>query len=369
MPQVSVFFTHAARRDELASPRVVSCLQDAVSAQENMSDCKTRADRTPVFFATMSPVDQPSRSGLEALAETYALNRGELYQLKLLGERLFEQFRSELAVNLSHSSAIRAKSTEVVCEVETWPGYSEFLPSGGVGVVLAAAPGGSVVLGAPDRIVRNLYVSLFRQPEKEDAEREPTEMERKISAGLMGRAILNAHNYVLSSLFRCQARVVGLDDIHAALRDAIKDDSRIVLLKSSISIAGFEDFLVFAIPLELLMPVRHLLSEDATHGGGQPNSEPARISIFRGALVECAIECAAVLAKYRLPVSALKSLTEGDVLPIGRPAADGGASAELRSGGILLRRGKIVEDQGWYRFQVTEETAEETVKSHGRTGG
>ncbi len=292
------------------------------------------------------------RNGLAALAESFALDRAELYRLTLLDRQMFEHLCKEITLLSGTPMRIVALSLRV-------EDYSDFAaslwPSGFVTVIdLDHRPVG--LFGMQNQIAeRLLWDDSHQSPPAETDQAGPkgfTKIEARVLAETVGGTALSAFNHVFRPLFGIAA-AVGRGDTDGKLdatANVLGNRGRLATAAVECTMGEIRGAMFFTLLISTIHPVRAKLTRGATDRGAlESASKTAPPSSLMGAN----LEMSAILGSSAMQLADIRALKPGAIISLGETRQPV-PRLELRYAGQPLFSGTVVEDQGWRRFLIEE---------------
>ncbi len=293
-------------------------------------------------------------TGLAALAETYALKREELTQLRILSERFFDGLRAAFATFTARPPTM----LDAGLRVESYAAFTARLGAGALAVAVEVNLQTVAVLALTEQLARALVDDLFSREVPApttpgDAARPLTALETAVLFDTLNTATLDGFNRGLGELFGAEGRAVRLQSdgsLPAAGASApVAPQERVAALVAQCTLGLLREPLGLALPLPALMGVRGRLP--ACQPGLKKETAPALAIV--GASTKTRIELHAVLATVTLPLGDLAGLRPGSMLVLNR-AQQAPMPVELACNGHPVFYGTVVEDRGWRKFLVRE---------------
>jgi flagellar motor switch protein FliM len=290
------------------------------------------------------------RNGLAALAESFALDRAELYRLKLLNQHLFEHLCKELTL----LSATAVSVVELSLRVEDYPEFSAGLSANAFSATVELDHRPVGIFGMQEEIAQALLWGNDappRDPETGEIQRKPlTKIEARVLADTVGGAMVRAFDQAFKPLFGVGA---GVGRAHTdgpqGTAGALAGRGRLAIAAVECSVGDLRGSLHFGLLLSALLPVRAKLTRvTAERATVEENARSAPSSVMAANL-----ELEAVLGNLTMPLNAIGALRPGAVIPLGK-LNEKNPRLELRYAGQVVFYGTVVEDQGWRKFLVAE---------------
>lgn len=291
------------------------------------------------------------RVGLIALAETYGLERAELQELKLLGQRFFDGLAEILARYLGAPIEIAELTQRSLS-------FADFC---------SAAPNQhTVLLGFEDepvmmfRIENNLALAMVNllfganaaggSLDHGDGVPALTATEAHIVSNVLEKSLVRAFEPVSSGLFGKRRSIQVLHGINRVreLANAPDPAEAAIAIEARCSLNEQPGWLGIALPTSMIFQIRRrLVPAPATPP--EPRSPVSLVS--RTALAEASVTLRAILNTQTLPLSNIRQLTAGSIVPLGKLWRNL-PQVELTVEGQTLVHGTIVEERGWRRFLI-----------------
>jgi len=294
---------------------------------------------------------------LSALSETWGLKPAELHQLRLLGERLFDDLSEGLSAIAGHPVSVEQQKLELESSGDffaqpkpyhfTSLGFSDEpaiilkIDLALASVIIKAAVGGDVA-------------SLAAAADSPAL----TPIESRVLARVAPEVFIGAVERVLSGLFanREGLHVLFSSEGATAAAESGAGSEQLVVASVKCTIAGASAKLAFAIPLPIVIQARDRLAP--------PRQERRPVergtNQVRNALLGARMELSAVLGSLAMSLGEVRSLGPGSVVLIQKLGRDIPRVA-LRCNDRVLFFGTVVEDAGWYRFLVQPILMEEST--------
>jgi len=289
------------------------------------------------------------KTGLSALVES-RLKPAEMHQLRLLGERLFD----DLAASLTAIAGKPAKNSHLKQEPQNW-----------ADLCAPAKPHHLTVLGFGDepaiilRMELPLACALVRAALGGDvadlaaagaaAPITLTAIESRILTHTVPEVLLAAVGRVLNDVFanRQGLRVLFSSQGAATSIENLKGTDQLIATSVECALAGVSATLAFAIPLATAIQVRGRLVPARPEGRrARPDSGKTR-----KALAAAQMELRAVLGTTALSLGEVRALGPGSIILLQRLGEEL-PRVTMQCGERTLFSGTVVEDGGWYRFLV-----------------
>jgi flagellar motor switch protein FliM len=283
--------------------------------------------------------------GLKSLAESYALERNQLQQVKLLSEQMFEEICGELAALCNVVPRLGDLKLRMTS------GESEVLDQQPTALGLALEHGGAwVALLTMNRALAHALVDYATGSDQHTDDQAParplTKIELQILSDTAGAATTHAFNRVLAALFGLTTSLCVVREM--ASHHGTIPMGRVTVARTECKFGGVIGELTLSLPLSILLTVRHKLDQGA-------RTETARLEQDKrtaiSALHHAVFELHAVLAVQTVTLDLLATLRPGAVLMFGR-MADNALRLELCYQGQTLFSGFAVEDRGWRKFLI-----------------
>jgi flagellar motor switch protein FliM len=288
------------------------------------------------------------RTGLSALADTYGLERSELQQVRLLGQRFFDSFAEILARYVGSRievTQIRQRSEKFSDFDAAGPDhYQSFLGFDGepalamrlehslATAIVDALLGGSCALG---REGADSMIGL-------------TSTEVRMLSKVLDTVLIGAFQPLNGALFRnpAEAEILKrIDQAGGAKRFEVTE--AMVVIEALCALGEQRGWLGIALPTSIISQVRRRLSPERS----APPVRPATASIGRTALAEAALPIRALLATQQMSLAEVRKLGPGSVIALGKLQRNLPRVALIVEGQTLVH-GTVVEEKGWRRFLI-----------------
>jgi flagellar motor switch protein FliM len=287
------------------------------------------------------------KGGLIALADSYGLERTELHQLKVLAESFFDKLREDL---LSYAG----RSIRMVDLSQTTSSFKDFsidpvaarhlLFVGFNRQIVAVIRLDHELAGA---LVDSLLGSGDAKPAA--ADRKMTAVEERVIANTLGAAVVNTAQRVIAPMLQSgiNLRLLRIEHRAGLVGDTLPAAEQMVSARVRCDAGGGGGWIELALPFPIIYKIRAGLTPVKARNINPTDSEHRA----RTLLADASLELSAVLGQVTMPLSGIRNLKAGSILML-QKTPHGLPSVELTSGGQALFTGKIIQQDGWYRFLI-----------------
>jgi len=292
-------------------------------------------------------------AGLSALADSYGLERGVAQALQRRSERLFEL----LGEKLEPLAAGRVRWQGSRQAVESFADFCAASPSQhtlvfGIGTktALSFRLDYALALGLVDGM-------LGRYDAPASASAAPlTATEKRILVNLVRNAVSAVAPEVFPEALevfqdpaevrlgaRADLQITGIRDHAGLIPDSFEPGAPLVAMSAQYVINGRSGALAFGLSLAAAQRVSQAQTSQI------PSSQIQVAQRLRPTLGAARLPLVAVLGVMTMPLTAVKALTPGSVISLGRMRGIA-PQVELRAAGQTLCVGTVIAERGWYRF-------------------
>lgn len=303
--------------------------------------------RDGTVLAPNPVVMHQTKTGLAALADSYGLERSELHQLRLLSERLFDQLREELSLQVH--SLVRVlevrQSAETMVEFCTDP-HAQHL------AILGFDGEAAVIVRLERSLALALIDAVFHadKPARDPATHEKlTSTEEYIVTNTLGTALVAVLRRVFTLFFgsRTDLELMRMEHSPQLVPDAFPPGELFATSGVRCVIGTGGGDIDIALPLSAILQVRARLVPVRN----KVSDTTAELKQIRTYLAGAAMELEAVLGRKPLPLSEIRALTVGSTILL-QKVNNGVACVELHCQGQPLFAGTVVQHRGWNRFLI-----------------
>ncbi len=292
-------------------------------------------------------------TGLAALAATYGLERAELHQLQLWGQRFFDHLAEALGRHLGAPLEI----AELAQRSLAFAGFCAAAPL--QHLVVAGFEGEPALAFRLEHALALALIDLLLGGSgtlPASATQPPlSATERRIVADIIEKALGSAFETVSAALFGHPRRLEILHHLDhvGVLSRTLEPAQAVVALEARCGLGEQHGWLGIALPIAMLSQIRRRLAPPHP-----PAPLAARPGLRLAALADAPLTLRAVIGTHTLSLGELSRLGIGSVLTLGK-LQDGLPQVHLAVADHILRRGTVVEARGWRRFWVQSLNANE----------
>jgi flagellar motor switch protein FliM len=287
------------------------------------------------------------KEGLTALAESYGLERNELHQLKILTESFFDKLREDFLSYAGRSIRMveLTQNTSIFSDFATDPVAARHL------VFFGFATQTIAVVRLDDNLARALLDGMLGGGDAKPAspERKMSAVEERVIANTIGAAIVKTAQRVLGPIIHesLNLRLIRIEHRPVMVADTLPPSEQMVTARVRCDAGANGGWIELGLPFTLIYKIRAGLTPTRTPVTNAAGGEQRA----RTLLGDAALELSAVLGRLSLPLSGIRKLRAGSILML-QKTRRGLPSLELRCGDQPLFTGKIIQQDGWYRFLV-----------------
>jgi flagellar motor switch protein FliM len=287
------------------------------------------------------------KEGLTALAESYGLERNELHQLKILTESFFDKLREDFLSYAGRSIRMveLSQNTSIFSDFATDPVAARHL------VFFGFATQTIAVVRLDDNLARALLDGMLGGGDAKPAspERKMSAVEERVIANTIGAAIVKTAQRVLGPIIHesLNLRLIRIEHRPVMVADTLPPSEQMVTARVRCDAGANGGWIELGLPFTLIYKIRAGLTPTRTRVTNAAGDEQRA----RTLLGDAALELSAVLGRLSLPLSGIRKLRAGSILML-QKTRRGLPSLELRCGDQPLFTGKIIQQDGWYRFLV-----------------
>jgi flagellar motor switch protein FliM len=287
------------------------------------------------------------KEGLIALADSYGLERTELHQLKVLAESFFDKLREDLV-------SYAGRSIRMVDLSQTTSSFNDFSidPVAARHLLFVGSNHQIVAVIRLDHelaaaLVDSMLGGADAKPSTPD--RKMTAVEERVIANTLGAAIVNTAQRVIAPMLQAgiNLRLFRIEHRAGLVGDTLPAAEQMVTARVRCDAGGGGGWIELALPFPTIYKIRAGLTP-AKARSIDPTGGELRA---RTLLADASLELSAVLGEVTLPLSGIRKLKPASILMM-QKTLHGLPSVELRSGGQTLFTGKIIQQDGWYRFLI-----------------
>ena len=294
---------------------------------------------------------------LSALTETWGLKPAELHQLRLLGERLFDDLSEGLSAIAGQPVSVEQLKLELEFSSDF---FAEPKPYYFTSLGFSDKPAAilKINLGLASAIIRAAVGGDAASMAAATESPALTPIEARVLARVVPEVFIGGVERVLSGLFanREGLRALFSSEGATAATESGTGSEQLVVASVKCTIAGASAKLACAIPLPILIQARERLAPPR-----QERRQAERgTGTARKALVGARMELSAVLGSLAMSLGEVRSLGPGSVVLLQKLGHQIPRVA-LRCNDHSLFFGTVVEDAGWYRFLVQPILMEEST--------
>jgi flagellar motor switch protein FliM len=287
-----------------------------------------------------------NQSGLAALADTYGLDRTELRQLEVLGERFFDQLREELGRYV----ALPVRLADLGQLVTT---FAEFVAASPAQHHMVVGIDGQPALCVriDGRLAGSIVAAMLGYDSAQAGATDPqplTKTERRMLSGVLERIVIAALARSIGSIVGEQRtfRIARPLSESGETPELLGPGEQLVCTAATCRIGAEAGSAAIGIALPLIFHLRDKLQHPQA-----PSNRADPIAKARASLHDSELTLRAVLGSVSIALGDLRRLGPGSFIPI-KPLDGGVAKVELRHRDFVLFAGTVVEDRGWHRFVV-----------------
>jgi flagellar motor switch/type III secretory pathway protein FliN len=294
-----------------------------------------------------------AKAGLSALADSYGLERGAAEEIRRRGERFFEL----LGESFEPLVARRIKLRGLRQSVESFADFCAATNAQHT-LLLGAANQPALSFRLDHPLALGLVEGVLGQYRGAGGEEEAplTMTERRILVNLLRGAVTAAVPPVFQDLLdnqfggSVQLQIIAARDEAGLITEMIDAVEPIAVSSAEYVINGRSGVIALGLSAATLAKVIQPSEVARANAGGSPR-EPRGQS-----LAAARFPLTAVLGSVTMPLTAVRALTPGSVIPLGQMRAVA-PLVELRSGRQVLGAGTVIAERGWYRFLMQSRPA------------